>query len=334
MEKENNELSLLVFFWKYRKPIIILGITAAILSAIVSLLMEEKFQSSVVLYPAATNSLSKALFEDDPMGKQDVLKYGEEEEAEQMLQILQSDEIRNYIVGKYDLLNHYEIKPDEKYKNTKLVKEFESNVSFERTKFQSVRIEVLDKDPQIAADIANDIAAYLDTVKNRMQRERAMQAYKIMSAKYQDLSRNMDFMVDSLRKLGAKGVIDQEKQVEKLTEMLGNALLRGNRNLSNSIQKQLDTIAKYGGAQEALSERIILETEYLVELRDKLEKARVDVETMIPAKFIVNNAVAAEKKAWPIRWLIVAVSTMATVILSVFALLFIENFKKIRQVSN
>ena len=38
----------------------------------------------------------------------------------------------------------------------------------------AVQISVLDKDPQMAADIANTVAALLDSVKNDMQRQRAI----------------------------------------------------------------------------------------------------------------------------------------------------------------
>ena len=44
-----------------------------------------------------------------------VLRLGEDEELDQLMQVLQSDEIRRRIVEKFDLMNHYEIKPDSKY---------------------------------------------------------------------------------------------------------------------------------------------------------------------------------------------------------------------------
>gem|GEM_PF-5481059 len=45
--------------------------------------------------------------------------------------------------------------------------EFSDKISFERTQFMSVRISVLDQDPQMAADIANAIVDLLDRVKSR-----------------------------------------------------------------------------------------------------------------------------------------------------------------------
>ena len=45
--------------------------------------------------------------------EKDFLEFGEEEEAEQMIQILRSDEIRHHVIGKFDLMNHYQIDPEQ-----------------------------------------------------------------------------------------------------------------------------------------------------------------------------------------------------------------------------
>ena len=101
--------NLLVFIYRYRKILIAVSLAAAIISSVVSLLIEEKYKSTVIMFPTTTNSISKALIADNFGGKDDVLELGEEEQAEQLLQILNSDEIRNRIVEKYDLMQHYEI---------------------------------------------------------------------------------------------------------------------------------------------------------------------------------------------------------------------------------
>ena len=174
-----NSGNLIVFFYKWRKPLLIVTIVAILASVVVSLLIENKYKSTVVLFPTTTSSISKALISEHNNGKEDVLRLGEEEEAEQMIQILNSDEIRNKIIEKYNLAAHYEIDEDVEYKFTKLQREYENNVTFNRTKFMSVEINVLDHDLDTAALIANDIAAFLDTVKNRMRKEVAIKLCRL-----------------------------------------------------------------------------------------------------------------------------------------------------------
>ena len=55
---ENESYDLISFLWKNKKPLIIIGIIAFISSSIVSLIIEEKFESTVTLYPAKTSSVT------------------------------------------------------------------------------------------------------------------------------------------------------------------------------------------------------------------------------------------------------------------------------------
>ena len=164
-QSEFDSSNLLVFLLKWRKPLVIVSLSAALISAVVSFIVPEQFLSTVIFFPANTASISKAVMTEDVTGKNDIVAFGEEEQAEQMLQILYSDFIRDRVIEKFDLMAHYEIDLDDQYKLTSLIKEWESKVKFKRTEYQSIRIDVLDTDPQMAADIANEIARLVDVVK-------------------------------------------------------------------------------------------------------------------------------------------------------------------------
>src|SRR5574338_1376577 len=103
--------SLLFLLVRWRKPLAIVMLSTLIAAFIFSgpSFIEPKYKSTVILFPSATNSISKAILEDSYSEKQDILAFGEEEQAEQMLQILNSDEIREAIIKKFDLFTHYKI---------------------------------------------------------------------------------------------------------------------------------------------------------------------------------------------------------------------------------
>jgi hypothetical protein len=149
----------------------------------VSLSIAEKYKSTIILFPSSSSSISNDLLGRN-LAKKDILKFGEEEEVEQLMQVLQSDDIRDRIIQKYNLLEHYDIDTASKYPMTQLYKEFASNVDISRTEFMSVKIEVLDIDAQFAADMANDMAALVDTVMNKMQKNRARKAFTIVEKEY------------------------------------------------------------------------------------------------------------------------------------------------------
>jgi len=281
------------------------------------------------MFPVATNSVAKVLISQNSPVKEDILGFGEEEQAEQMLQILNSNMIRERIVAKYDLMNHYDINPDSKYKYTRLFSQYENNVKFKRTEYMAVKVTVLDKDPQVAADMANDIAALVDSAKNEMQRLRTGMAFKIVEEEYTKLEGEVQGIVDSLRVLGEMGIHDYERQSEVLNLQLAIALRNNDKTGIRMLEEKLAQIGKYGGTFLSLKNALEFKTEQLTLLKTKYQEAKVDAEQNLPQKFIVNKAYKAERKSYPIRSLIVLVAAFSAFFMTILIILFFENFSKL-----
>lgn len=329
MNKESRNINngdLISLIANNRKLLLIVGITAAIVSLIITLFIKDKFKSTVILYPTTTNSISKAIISENISGKDDVLKFGEIEEAEQLLQILNSDEIKHRIIEKYNLLEHYCIDKNEKYKNTKLYDKFNDNITFKLTKYLAVEISVLDYDADTAAFIANDIAVFMDSVKNRMQKAIAIPAFKIVEQRYLDQREFIQSLEDSLTALRLLGVIDYESQAERLTEQLAIAVLQGKSSAIAALENRLNILSKYGGAYVSIRDQLEFEKKQLTSIHTKYEEAKVDAETILQHKFIVNNAFPAEESTYPIRWLIVLVSIVSVLILTTLVLIIQQNY--------
>lgn len=325
-----NSSNLLIFIVRWKKPLIILTLASAVLSAVFSapMFIAPKFESTVIMFPTSTASISKSLLSKNNQSKQDLLSFGEEEQAEQLIQILNSDEIRGRIVELYDLKEHYEIEPTDEFGETKLFKEYEGNITYKRTEFQSVRIDVLDTDSELAAKIANNIAALVDSVKNRMQKERAFKAMHIAEAEYAEMKAYVKELEDSLNTLRGMGVNDYESMSERFNEAYAKAILEEKTAAAEKLSVQLNILSKYGGAYVSIRDMLEHEKEQLSHLRAKFQEAKVDAEQTLPHKFIVNNAFPAEKKSYPIRWLIVLVSTISTFILALLVIIGYENVSR------
>jgi LPS O-antigen subunit length determinant protein (WzzB/FepE family) len=326
-----DSTSLFEFFWRWRKPLIIIGITAAICSSIVSFLIHERYKSSVIMFPVQSNAIAKALLTDDVSGKQDILQFGEEAQAEQLLQILYSDEIRSRIVYKYKLMQHYRIDPNNKYKNTLLYEKYSENISFKRTEFLSVKIEVLDEDPFIASEIANDIGNLLDSTKTRMQRDRANQAFDIVANEYNRKKAAIALLTDSIKALNLLGIYDYESQSEVTSQQYAIALSKGDERAIKRLADQLKIIGEYGSAYMSVRENLYIQREQLNLLKKKFEEAKIDAEAVLTYKFIVNKAFPAERKSYPVRWLIVATSTIVSILFGILAIILLDNIKRIRK---
>ena len=102
-----QDITLLRRVWDWRQPLIIAGLLGGLISAAASFLIEPEFQSSVVLFALPQQSIGAQFYEE--VKREDILAYGETEDAERLLQILNSDRIRRRVIEKYDLWSHYSI---------------------------------------------------------------------------------------------------------------------------------------------------------------------------------------------------------------------------------
>jgi uncharacterized protein involved in exopolysaccharide biosynthesis len=321
-----DSTNLVIFLYKWRKPLFIVMVIALLGSWFFSLpwFITPKFKSTVILFPASTSSVSKALLADQQTKGQDLTAFGEDEQAEQLLQILNSNKIRDRVVRTFNLMEHYGIDSASDYKYSKLFKEYEYNITFRRTEFMAVQISVYDKDPQMAADIANTIAALLDSTKNDMQRQRSVKGLQVVEAEYNALRDEVNTIVDSLITLGSLGVNDVEYQSQVMNQQMAIAIMNGNKTAQAALQKKLDILGKYGGIYMSLKNSLEFKTEQLTLLQAKYKEAKVDAEENLPVKFVVSDAFKAEKKSYPIRWLIVIVSTISALFLSIIVIMIME----------
>ncbi len=328
-----NNQNLLVLMFKWRKPLIIVSIIAFIVSVVVSLLMTDMYKSTVTLFPSTNNSISKPLIGTIPV-RDDILKFGEKEEAEQTLQILKSDQIRNRTVQNLNLITYYNIDTLQPKWKAKLIEVFQGNITFNITKFSAVEIEVLDKSPEMAAKIANEIAFLIDTVKNDMQRKTSQKALTLVQEKYNEQVEHISVMEDSLRILMSYGIMDYETQIERYTEQLSIAILQNKTSAIKALEEKLSVFSKYGTTFLNLRDRIFLEKKQLTFLFSKLQEARLDANNQLSHVFIIDYATPADKKHSPKRMIIVLISVMSAFLLTFVFLLIkdsISNLTALKQ---
>lgn len=304
-----NSVDLLIYIWKKRAIFIVVGLIAGIASIVISLLITPMFQSSVIMFPASSASVSKDLLSQNYSGRQDIHGFGEEQEAEQLLQVLNSEPIRSRIIEKYNLLEHYEIKPGEKYPLTRLYETYKSNINFRLTEFMSVEISVMDRDPEYAANMANDIAALVDTVYNNMKKARAREALRLVEREYLEAANKLTVLRDSLN---------------LLSEQVSQNLNTGGDPGNNFIK----AISENGALYISMMNLVRYETALVTDLSLKYKEARLEAEQNLPYKFVVEEAYPSEKKAYPKKSLIVIVSTFASLLFALIVLIVIDNIRE------
>lgn len=334
-EKSNFNIKsedLIVFAWNKRIVLLVITVVTFIITSIITLFIPNMYKSTIIMYPAPKTPVSKYLFTDQFAGSTSITAFGEEEESEQLLQIVTSDRIKNKIINKYNLMKHYKIPENYKYKRTLLMKKYDKYIKAKRTKLRSIIVEVLDFSPDTSAYIANDIAAFVDSVMFEIKKERAEKLMSIIEKEYLDYNQYVKALEDSLEVYRKKGILDYNTQSEVLTEMYATALTRSNYKAAEEIKKKLDILEKYGGKFNSFYLEYVDAKNKLGYLRTKYNEAKAELMTFIPQKYLVDKAEIPEKKSYPKRSLIV-IQTVIGVLLFSFLIMFI-NEKIIKKTKN
>lgn len=332
-----SALDVVDFFWRWRKWLIGVTLISGLAGLIASLpvFMKPKYKSTHVFYPSKNASIADALLQDANQRQKDPLEFGEEEQAEQALQVLQSSELMSRLVRNFNLMKHYNIDPaTEAYPQTALQAKIDENISFSRTRYLSIKIDVLDEDAEMAARIANGIAALYDSVKTEIQQQIAVPALKIVERNLQTKQAQIASIRDEMRKLGELGITNYEEQSRAIAEEIYKAQAAGRNDKVKELLEDQKNLAQNGGAWMSLNEKIKLEEEKESDINAMYEKRKIDVQEKLSHKFTVSAAVKAERKAWPVRRLIVLLSMLAGFGFCTVTLLVLDFYRFRTQHSN
>ena len=121
---------------EYRKPILIILAVAALCAIIFSApyFITPLYKSTTIIYPTSSNSISKVLISTTYQSEKDIMNIGEDEQTEQMLQVLNSNRVRDKVISRFNLMEHYDIN-DSRYPITKLNKLYDARIKFRRTEY-------------------------------------------------------------------------------------------------------------------------------------------------------------------------------------------------------
>ncbi len=326
-----RSFDLVAVLWKRWKTIFLITLFGGAIGAVASYLITPRFKSEVILFPATTNTASRALLNEGTSSGADMMMLGEEEDAQHLLQILYSDKIRERTADRFDLLAAYGIEANSEHKRAELYEAFKDNVSFEYTKFGTVRVEVMDVQPQRAADMANFIADQVDSVWSEMAHERAIKAYELVKRQVDDEARVMMAIEDSLDGIRAKGVQDYGAQADRYNQALSKALLTGNERAVKEIDGRLALLSQYGGKFQRYTEMLSVENWRSGMWRTRLAQIGSDLMSEVPHKFLMERAQPADKKSYPVRWLIVVVSALSGLFLALVLIAIKQQLQNIHE---
>ena len=308
MENDFSFVIILDILRKKFKTFLLFGVLAAVGAYIASMpqFMTPLFKSKAVVFPA------------------NITPYAEESETEQLLQIFESNSIRLALTEQFDLYRRYEIDPNDKHALTYLVNEWTDRVSIQKTRFEAVEIEVMDANPDTAALMTQ---AILDVVNLKI-REMHKEKWAEVVAMFEQFMTNYHASLDEREKRlleirTEKGLLDYEKQTQEVTEGYMKMLVSGRGGSAlKKAEEMLKNLETHEGELKRLVETSEFAHENLAIVEAEYQRALSDYQKEISYLNEVVTPEVPDKKAYPVRWLILFTSVFATeLLLIVFFLL-------------
>jgi capsular polysaccharide biosynthesis protein len=332
MSQENqpnifNTENLLTFIFSKWKPLLIISIVAMIGSAIVALyVLPEKFKATVLLFPSQNNNLSRAFLSEQADDAKDFLAFGEDNNSDQLVQILKSETLMYALEKKFDLIHYYNLQ--DKWDKYYLFKEYYTDLfEYSVTQYESIEITVIDRNPHMAADMANEAAHLADSIMRQIIRSRTLAAFNIVKSEYDSAIAVTNKLEDSLKFYHNLGILQWQYQVKELTAGYADAVVKGNAASVKELSDKLATFQKYGNGFLTISNELEATFEWYKQARASYMQAKTNAEKSIPSFFTIDKANAPDRKSYPIRGLVVAIGTLTALIFSLLVLLIMNRIK-------
>jgi hypothetical protein len=166
---------------------------------------------------------------------------------------------------------------------------------------------------------------------NNLQKGMAEQGYQSLIKERDFIVGKIKIMEDSIDKIRAFGINDYESQSEVLNEQWAVAKIANNHSAALAIEKKLAIISKYGGLYVSVREQLNYIRGNLNHMNKKINEHKLTAEDQLEHKFVLNYAIPAIKKSYPIRWLIVLTTACATALMMIVLIALKEKLKQLKQ---
>lgn len=306
---------IIAIIWHRKFHFLIVGIIAIIISAVFSgpAFITPKFKSSARVYPTNIHVIS------------------EESETEQMLEIMNSRDIKLKMFDAFNLADVYKIKKEDPQYLTYMFDVYNKNVTTAKTEYETVEIKVMDEQPERACYMCDSIIHFYNQKVRQMHKAKDWEMVEITQKLLNKKNVELDTLKTKLNTLRKKyGVFDFMGQSPEVTRGYMNALANGRGSTSDAqkIQKLYENFSENGADMEWLEKRTYSAMNVIDSIAKVHELYLSEFEKDITYSHIVEHPIPADKKSYPVRWMIVAFSAFSAVFLALLVFLVLDYRKE------
>jgi uncharacterized protein involved in exopolysaccharide biosynthesis len=225
--------------------------------------------------------------------EQQGIGFASDIEIDGHIQIFQSGRLRDSLINRFNLAEKYAVDLNKTGGLSNLYDKINSRIKFEKTRYSSVSVSVMNPDPVEAAEMANGIVKLGDEIKEEILYENRRTVFMQAELHYENKAsdvRNLESRIDSVENLIA------EREPGRLE--------------SNLLFK--------------LKNQYSFELHEMLSRQNHLESVEHDFKTELPKSYIISKAIPPSSPSWPPRKLI----TAAAVAAYIFLLIVVEIVKQ------
>lgn len=314
MENYFSNIHMMRIFLKWKWHLVAIAVIAALLAAVFSssIFMKPRFKSYALVYPS------------------NIAPYSDESESEQMLQWLQSQDVRDSVMKKFELPKHYGIDSSEKYFRSTMEYLYKKNVQIRKTQFESIEIIVTDNDPVIAKDIVLAIIDFCNTKIRSIHRQKYNEVVASMGMALKEKRAQLDSVENELANLRQNyELIDYESQAREITRGFLRTVDGSNSTSINvkDVLRLKENFEEKSGQLAILTQRRDDILRLYADFEQDYDRAIYDAAKHFTFTNVVTPPEVADKKSYPVRWLIMLYAVAASLFFSVVVISVIENRK-------
>lgn len=357
MEKRENLLDVIETFFRWKRPIFMVCLIAAIGSVGISLLMPNYYKSSTVYYVASPDQAMP-----EPVGARLKVKsiYGKDGDIDRNLTIAQSGELVDYMVEKYDLYKHYDINPEANRAAFKVREKFLDLYTAKRTKFDAIELSVEDTNKELATQMVNDIREKIIDISRQLLKKSFHQQMRSYEQNLGQKELEIKIMGDSLQQLRARyGVYNSLSQSEFMSSLVATteaqlslskaklqafkttggiprdsinymaALVSGYENELTTNQKNLNKLNEGMAIVDALYQSYRESTEQLSLDKERYKQIKAAHDAKPTILYLVEEGTIPVIKSRPKRSIICIAAVLIAFIMSFAGAILLDNYKDV-----
>lgn len=339
--------------WRWRKFISVNVLAVTVIAVVVSLLLPKWYKARASVLPpkqelsspmSAASSLLRGIG-----GVSRISGLGRQSGGYNFLAILKSRSTMEDVARKFDVIRVYGIEDGSMELGIEALR---GNVSFELQDEDYITIDVLDRDPQRAADIANHFVDALNEISFRLATREARNNREFIEKRLAQNKADLRKAEDSWRAYQEKtGLLiipsENSSSISAIAELYAlkarkeiemgilersvskdNPLLVQSKLELDEISSKTGMIPEASVAALRLYRDVVIQQKILELVVPMYEQATVDEQRDVPVILVLDKAVPPERKAAPRRTVIVLVSIFSSLLVSIVLVFVAEGIQQ------